>query len=79
VSELVLKLKHAPHAYEDGHRVIWDEVRILEIEGNSRYKKYKESAHMESFTNPISQPSLDVSPVWTPLISNEEIKSKRSL
>jgi hypothetical protein len=38
------KSKLAQHAYEEGHRVIWDEARKLEIESNSRYRKYKESA-----------------------------------
>jgi hypothetical protein len=27
-------------------RIIWDEARILEIESNSRHRKYKELAHM---------------------------------
>jgi hypothetical protein len=43
---LLDKFKFAQHAYEDGHRAGWDEPRVLEIESNSRYRKYKESAHM---------------------------------
>jgi hypothetical protein len=35
------KSKLAKHAYGEGHRVIWYEARILEIEGNSRCGKYK--------------------------------------
>jgi hypothetical protein len=65
----------AQHAYE-GHRVGWDEARVLEIESNSRYRKYKESAHMAILTNPIRQPSLDISPLWILLISKEVSKSK---
>jgi hypothetical protein len=38
------------HAYEEGHKVSWDEDRILEIETNSRYRKYKESAYMAFLT-----------------------------
>jgi hypothetical protein len=30
--------KLAQRAYEEGHRVIWDEVRILKIERNGRYQ-----------------------------------------
>jgi hypothetical protein len=41
-------------------------ARILEIESNSKYKKYKESARMACSANPISQPSLDISPIWIP-------------
>jgi hypothetical protein len=73
------KSKLAQHAYKEGHRDIWDEARILEIESNRRYRKYKESAHVACLTNPISQPSLDISPIWIPLISNEMTISKRSL
>jgi hypothetical protein len=61
---LLEKSKLAQHAYEEGHRVGWDEARVLDIESNSRYGKYKESAHMACLTNPISQPSLDISPIW---------------
>jgi hypothetical protein len=68
---LLEKSKLAQHAYEERHTVGWDDARILEIESKSRYRKYKESAHMACLTNQISQPSLDISPIWIPLISNE--------
>jgi predicted GIY-YIG superfamily endonuclease len=71
------KSKLAQHAFEEGHRVDWDEARILEIESNSRYRKYKELARMACLINPISQPSLDISPIWIPFISNEVINSQR--
>jgi predicted GIY-YIG superfamily endonuclease len=38
---LLEKSKLAQHAYEEGHRIRWDDARILEIESNSRYRKYK--------------------------------------
>jgi hypothetical protein len=68
----------AQHAYEEGHRVNWDEARVLEIDSNSRYRKYKESAYIACITNPISQPSLDISPIWSPLIKEEVKKSNGS-
>jgi hypothetical protein len=43
---LLEKSKLAQHAYEEGHRVGWDEASSLEIESNSRYRKYEESAQM---------------------------------
>jgi hypothetical protein len=70
------KSKSAQHAYEGGHMLVWDEAWILEIESNSRCRKYKESAHMACLTNLISQPSLDISPIWIPLISNEVSNSQ---
>jgi hypothetical protein len=41
---LLKKSKLAQHACEEGHRVGWDDARVLETESNSRYRKYKESA-----------------------------------
>jgi hypothetical protein len=49
----------------------------IEIESIGRYRKYKESTHMARSTNPISQPSLDISPTWIPLICNEFYNSQR--
>jgi hypothetical protein len=50
----------AQHAYEEGHKICW-----------LAYRKYKESAHMYLVAHPISQPSLDISPIWTPIIATE--------
>jgi hypothetical protein len=76
---LLEKSKLAQHAYEESPRLAWDEARILEIESNSGYTKYKESAHMACLTNPISQPSLDISPIWIPLICDEASNSQGRL
>jgi hypothetical protein len=35
---LLEKSELAQYTYEEGHRVGWDEVRILEIGSNSRYR-----------------------------------------
>jgi hypothetical protein len=66
---LLEKSKLAQQAYMEGHRVIWDEARILEIGSNSRNRKCMESAHMVCSKNPISQPSLDISPSGSTLRS----------
>jgi hypothetical protein len=63
VDSLLHRSKLAKQAYEEDHRVRWYEVRILEIESNDRYRKYKESAHMACLTNPVSQPILIISPI----------------
>jgi hypothetical protein len=42
------KSKLVQHACEECDKVGWDGARILEIESNNRYRKYKESAHMAS-------------------------------
>jgi hypothetical protein len=74
---LTEKSKLAQHAYEEDHKVMWDEARVLEVESNRRYRKYKESAHMACSTNLISQTNLDISPIWIPFISDEVTKSRR--
>jgi hypothetical protein len=48
------KSKLAQHAFEEGQRVNWDEARILEIESNSRYRKYKEDGRRTSFRNVVN-------------------------
>jgi hypothetical protein len=76
---LLEKSKLAQHTYEEDHRVGRDDARILEIESNSRYRKYNKSAHMACLTNPTSKPSLDISPIWIPLMNNEVSNSQRSV
>jgi hypothetical protein len=74
---LLEKWKLAQHVCEEGHRVSWNEARIWEIESNSRYRKYKESAHMACLISLVSQPSLDISPIRIPFISNEVTNPQR--
>jgi hypothetical protein len=76
--KLCEKSKLAQHAYEGSHKICWSEAKILQIEPNTTYRKYKESAHMSLLDHPISQPSSDISPIWTPVIT-AEIKKKLQL
>jgi predicted GIY-YIG superfamily endonuclease len=68
---LLEKSRLAEHAYEEGHRIQWKEAKTIQIEANNIYRKYKEAALMACITNPISQPSLEFSPTWIPLICEE--------
>jgi hypothetical protein len=68
---LLDKSKLAQHAFEEGHQISWNETKILQIEVNSRQRKYKESAHMACMENPISQPSLEFHPFWILLVKEE--------
>jgi hypothetical protein len=36
---LLEKFKLAQHAYEEGHKAVWDKARILEIESNNGHRK----------------------------------------
>jgi predicted GIY-YIG superfamily endonuclease len=71
------KSKLAQHAYDKGHKICWNKARVLQIEPSTTYRKYKESAHMSLPDHPISQPSLGISPIWTPVIA-AEIKNLQS-
>jgi hypothetical protein len=55
---LLEKSKLAQHAHEEGHRVVWNEARILETESNSRHRKYKELAHIACLKNLVFQVPL---------------------
>jgi hypothetical protein len=44
---------------------------MLERIKGTTYSKYKESTHMSLAIHLISQPSLDVFPIWTPIIEME--------
>jgi hypothetical protein len=71
MQKMLEKSKLAQHEYEEDHRICWKEAKVLHIEPNATYKKCKESAHMSLAAQPISQPSLDISPIWTPIIEAE--------
>jgi hypothetical protein len=43
---LLENLKLAQHAYEEGHKMCWNEENVLQIEPNTTYRKYKESVHI---------------------------------
>jgi hypothetical protein len=68
---LVEKSKSSQHAYKESHKMCWKEVKVFQIEPDTTYRKYKESTLMPLVHHPISQPSLDISPIWTLTIAAE--------
>jgi hypothetical protein len=63
----VEKSKTDQLAYGEGYKICWNEAKVLQIEPNTTYRKYKESTHMSPLDYPISQARLDISPIWTPV------------
>jgi hypothetical protein len=61
----------AKHAYEEGHCIQWKEAKAVQIETNNICRKYEAAANMACITNPISQPRLEMSPIWIPPILEE--------
>jgi hypothetical protein len=53
--------KLARHAHEEGHKICRKETKVFQIEPDTTYRKYKESANMSLVDHLISQTSLDIS------------------
>jgi hypothetical protein len=66
---LLKKSKLAQDAYKKKATTCWKEANALQTEPNTTYRKYKESAYMSLVDHPISQPSLDISLIWSPTIA----------
>jgi hypothetical protein len=62
----------AQHACKEEHRNMWHEARILDTQGIGPHSV------IVCLTNRISQPSLDIIPIWIPLTIDAVITSKRS-
>jgi hypothetical protein len=58
-------------------KICWNEANVLQIEPNTTYRKYKESAHMPPLYHPIGQPSSDISPIWVAVIIGEVKRLQR--
>ena len=70
------KSKIAEHSLEHKHGYQWDKASIIGKEKNSGIKKLKESAFNHCTDHVISQPSIDISPIWLP-ITRPEMKKKK--
>jgi hypothetical protein len=46
-----------------------------QIQPNTTYKKYNESAHMSLVDHPINQTDLDISAIWAPIIAADARKA----
>ena len=62
------KPKIAEHSWEHKHRFQWDKASIIDKEENSRITKLKESSFFHCTHHVISQISIDISPIWLPII-----------
>ena len=49
------------NAYQEGYRIHRSKAKVLEIETNSRYKKYRKSAHMTCLLDHFSHHTLEIS------------------
>ena len=73
----IVKSKIAERSWEQKLRFQWDKTSIISKEENSRTGKLKESAFIHYTDHVISQPSIDINPIWLPIIK-PEIKRKKN-
>jgi hypothetical protein len=59
--DFLVKSKLVQHAYEECHKICWEEAKVLQIGRNITHRKYQESVLMSLLDHPISQPILDTS------------------
>ena len=62
----------ADHAWSEDHRMNWEKAKIIH-HGEKNYFKRKliEASFMSLAKNPISKPSVEIKPLWLPLIREE--------
>lgn len=60
--------KLAKHAWENEHKFKWEEAKILHHETHYYKRKFVEGALIKLHDNPISQSSIEVRPLWVPLL-----------
>ena len=70
----------AEHVWANGnHCPEWDRTTIVHIEPHWKKRKIKEAAFMAlADVKPLSQPSLDISPIWLPLLRTTCVSRDRS-
>jgi hypothetical protein len=59
----------ACHAVEKEHQVLWDDVKILAIEQNTKRRKIHEATAMYLEEEVISQPSCELAALWNPILT----------
>lgn len=64
---LLKKSKSAQQTYKEGQKICWKEEKVLQMEPNTTYRKYKLSAYMSLEAHPNSQYTLDISPIQAPI------------
>jgi len=69
------KSRLADHAWSEQHHIQWDKARVIHKEEGFKKRKLKEATFMALTQNPISQPSMDMDPIWLPIL-RENVKLK---
>ena len=67
----------ALHFIKTGHKILWDECRILEQEISWRKRKTKEVIFIKTTSNTINlDPGFIINPTWTSLLYNIPVRNQ---
>lgn len=70
--------KLCEHFYKTGHRLLWDEAKVIGHETHWRARKIHETAEiMKGGKMVFSTPSIEIDPVWRPLIKTLDLSKKK--
>ena len=58
------------------HLPLWNEVEIINREEHWRIRCLKESAHMLSYSDLLSRPSIEMNTIWESIIKKVRLKKK---
>ena len=68
---LTEKSKIAQHCWSESHKMCWDEARIIHREPHFYKRKVIEASYIKLADQPISQSSVEIRPLWLPLLRKE--------
>jgi len=60
--------KLAKHVFDNNHRISWEETTILHKEPHYYKRKFIEASLIKLNSDSISQSSIEVRPVWLPML-----------
>ena len=69
--------KLAKHVHENNHKVSWKETAILHKEPHYYKRKFIEASLIKLDSSTISQSSIEVRPVWVPMLREHLENSKK--
>ena len=67
----------ADHIWKEkvDHLPLWGEVEIIDREEHKRIRRLKESAHMLSYSDLLSRPSIEMNIIWEQIIKKFRLKN----
>jgi hypothetical protein len=69
------QLKLPRHSYEENHKICAKQVKVLQIEPNTTYRKYKKFALTSLVDHSVSESILDIYRIRTPIMAPEVSKN----